>query len=327
MLVATFLCCSLSYHKVYRHTIQRNLVVIGLGVALLYYLDPVVAPQLLIQFIAGFGGSGFFGYYFHQARILRFFVEETNQQQKHYAYKELAKVVPPHVVKHIEQGLPLESSMPTGFGEAFVMSFDVIGSSTIKNPGYPAAMDRFMTQAYALMMENYNGRTLTANAYRIKDTGDGFLCSIGYPYAVPPGQKAQDLAVELGVKFIEIFKDTMDKLDYELPIACAVGISHGTVEAFFPGAGVKQYDLRGFPLALATRYESLRKLLIIDEPVLASYLILQEAVYQKLPKVTQALFTHYDATRPGRAIRDDIGAKSAFYRTLPHSLPAMKQSA
>lgn len=320
ILVTTWLVCSGSLRSSTRSTVLRNMLLIVCGAGLAYYWMHREMLGVLVQFIEGLMAGTFLAHYIIKSRWLRFYHMALNQEQRYFAYKELAKIVPPHVVRHIEGGHTLESSMPTGWASACVISFDIIGSSKVKHPLFARAVEELAIACYQIMLENYDEKALVANAYRIKDTGDGFLCSVGFPYRTPGTRSAAELAIEVSQRFAEKFRLIMSELSYHEPLRCAIGISQGLVEGFFPVSGVKQYDLRGRPLMLATRYEALRNALVKENGVdfrQTSFLIIQEAVYQNLPRHLQQDFNEWDTTRPGYSIRDDDQAKVAYYQLIP----------
>ncbi len=320
ILVTTWLVCSGSLRSSTRSTVLRNGMLIVCGTGLAYFWMRQQMLGVLVQFIEGLMAGTFLAHYIIKSRWLRFYHMALNQEQRYFAYKELAKIVPAHVVRHIEGGSTLESSMPTGWASACVISFDIIGSSKVKHPLFSQAVEELAIACYQIMQENYDEKTLVANAYRIKDTGDGFLCSVGFPYKAPGPRSAAELAIEVSQRFAEKFRIIMSELRYHEPLRCAIGISQGLVEGFFPVSGVKQYDLRGRPLVLATRYEALRNALVKANEVdfkQTSFLIVQEAVYQNLPRHLQLDFQDWDTSRPGHNIRDDDQAKVAYYQLIP----------
>lgn len=327
ILVTTWLVCSGSLRSSTRSTIVRNLLLATSGAGLAYFWMQREMLGVLVQFLEGLMAGTFLAHYIIKSRWLRFYHMSLNQEQRYFAYKELAKIVPPHIVRHIEGGNTLESSMPTGWASACVISFDIIGSSKVKHPLFSRAVEELAIACYQIMQENYDEKSLAANAYRIKDTGDGFLCSVGFPYKTPGTRSAAELAIEVSQRFAEKFRLIMSELRYHEPLRCAIGISQGLVEGFFPVSGVKQYDLRGRPLVLATRYEALRNALVKENEAAfcqTSFLIIQEAVYQNLPRHLQLDFQDWDTTRPGHSIRDDDQAKVAYYQLIPCALPHVK---
>ncbi len=316
--VTMLLASSFSLHPKARTAIYRNgiFMLFGLCVAA-FKLDVQVFP-ILVQFAEGACVGSFIANYMVKSRRMRFYNLALNQELRIFAYHELAKIVPPHVVTHIESGRSLETSMLTGKASACVISFDIIGSSKVQHPDFGQAIERLAIACHALMNQGYDGQS--APAYRIKDTGDGFLCSVGFPYLPLDSKGSAEQAVELSLAFAECFREVMAELAYETPLRCAIGISQGLVEGFFPASGLKQYDLRGRTLMLATRYESLRNNIMRELGPAAppsSFLIIQEAVYQNLPKHLQESFRCWDTSTTQRQVRDDETARCAYYRCLP----------
>ncbi|HYX38754.1 MAG TPA: 7TM diverse intracellular signaling domain-containing protein [Oligoflexus sp.] len=236
---------------------------------------------------------------------------EEEAKRKH-SYRQLGKVFYPHQLLMMEGGRNLEDTMPTGPGKGCVLCFDIIGSSTIKHINKTQVIKKFFTHCYEVMMENYSTSNLSANAYRMKEMGDGFLCSIGYPFKVPDGSNEAAFATRMALRFIAIFDEHIKTMDYPLPIHCAVGIAGGDLEGFYPESGTREYDLYGRAVILATRYEGMRKHLFQGQPD-ASVLVIQEEIYLSLPTDLRKRFMEFDLTRHNLKVRDDPSARVLYY--------------
>jgi class 3 adenylate cyclase len=243
----------------------------------------------------------------------QFYFSQQEKNLRNHAYKQLEKMLYPHQRRMIEDGFTLEETMPVGYGEACVIAFDVIESSKIKSPYARTLLQNVLKKCQSLMMENYSQSDFEANAYRIKEMGDGFLCSVGYPFKTPGTLSKEALAIKLSQQFISIFHDEAAKLAPNERVNCAVGIASGNIEAFYPHTTPKEYDLYGRPLILATRYESIRKELFHHIPK-SSIIILQESVHNRLPPQAQHNFQGFELKN--FRIRDDHDAKKLFYQVF-----------
>ncbi|MBC7531806.1 MAG: hypothetical protein H7318_09525 [Oligoflexus sp.] len=273
------------------HYLTVNIGALGIGVAIGAILNSLVFRLFRYQF-----------YFSQQEKSLR-----------NHAYKQLEKMLYPHQRRMIEDGLTLEETMPVGYGEACVIAFDVIESSKIKSPYARTLLQNVLKKCQSLMMENYSQSDFEANAYRIKEMGDGFLCSVGFPFKTPGTLSKEALAIKLSQQFIAIFHDEATKLAPNERVNCAVGIASGNIEAFYPHTTPKEYDLYGRPLILATRYESIRKELFHHIPK-SSIIILQESVHLRLPPQAQHNFQGFELKN--FRIRDDHEAKKLYYQVF-----------
>jgi len=61
------------------------------------------------------------------------------------------------------------------------------------------------------MMRGYDGQSLTSAGYMIKEMGDGFLCSVGFPLKQLGPSKAE-CAVDLARQIIYRFSQLNDRL-------------------------------------------------------------------------------------------------------------------
>ncbi len=242
----------------------------------------------------------------------RMIIEESKRK---HSYRQLGKVFYPHQLIMMENGRNLEDTMPTGPGRGCVLCFDIISSSTIKHINKNQVIKNFFSHCYRVMMENYSTESMTANAYRLKEMGDGFLCSVGYPFKIPEGSNEAAFATQLALNFIAIFEEHVKAMDYPLPIFCAVGIAGGDLEGFYPESGTKEYDLYGRAVILATRYESMRKHIFQGIPD-ASMLIIQEEIFLSLPTELRTRFREFDLVQAKLKVRDDPSARVLYYTLI-----------
>ncbi len=242
-----------------------------------------------------------------------------------HTHKQLQKLVYQHVVTQIAQGKNLEETMPVGTREAVVLAFDVIGSSHIKHPQFHRALERLMAHCQEILHECYNPTKVTARGYRIKEMGDGLLASVGFPLANPEHESNADTALKVAVRFCEVFRQEMESLSYHENLHCSIGITQGMIEGFYPKSGIKQYDVRGRALILATRYEAMRNIVFKVTGTVSSLIFIQDEVYQALSPALQQDFQRWDCLQKGHRIRDDIQAVQAWYRRLPGAAAASDQ--
>jgi hypothetical protein len=292
--------------------VQALVVALVLGVC----VGPAFLAQSAIQFIVGLGAGLFVNRHLTRARQYRFQGVHSHARGRAHALAELSKMVHPHVVAHIHDGGGLESSMPLGKADACVLAFDIMDSTSTGHgePGFPAAVEAVIARCHSIMMEGYSMDPLVAKAFRLKDLGDGFLATVGFPLGVPGGRDPRVLAVELASRFVEVFDAEMARLEGAAEAHCCVGIAYGGVEGYFPKSGVKQYELRGQAITLATRYEALRRCILPTTGRRGNIVILREDVHAALDPAWRARFTEWDTRLPGQAVRDDPGAARAWYR-------------
>jgi hypothetical protein len=175
------------------------------------------------------------------ALALGFQVYEV-KNQKVFGFQQMKRLVFPHQLDLITNGVEIQKTMPVGTGMAFVIALDIEKSSKIDHSNRQVFLENVMEKSRSKMLENYEADSKSSNAYIIKGVGDGFLCSVGFPFDPPLGFHAADHAVGLAFKFIEIFNKEVALLDYVEPIYCSIGISHGPVEGYFSTGQVIQYD-------------------------------------------------------------------------------------
>jgi hypothetical protein len=235
-------------------------------------------------------------------------------KRMNHGYSELKTIVLPHQIDQIWRGRSLPQTMPCGPGEACVLSFDIVKSSSIHHPRRREFFSRIFARCYTEMMQNYVAEPLTANAYRIKEMGDGFLCSVGYPFQTPYQLSKEVQALQLAVKFIDIFQQEVALLDYPRPIHCAIGLATGLIEGFYPETGAKVYDLYGRAIILANRYEAVRNLIFKNTGHAGDIIITREDTFRRLPAAEQTGFYRLELNQNTFRVRDDETANCLYYR-------------
>ncbi len=301
-----------THAKTYKNIMQSTIttvLIIGWVLSLDYHYMTVNGAAIAIGAALG---AVFNSLVFRLFRYQFYFSQQEKNLRTH-AYKQLEKMLYPHQRHMIEDGFTLEETMPVGYGEACVIAFDVIESSKIKSPYARTLLQNVLKKCQTIMMENYSQSVFEANAYRIKEMGDGFLCSVGYPFKVPGNWNKEALAIKLAQQFVLIFHDEAAKLAPNEKVHCAIGIANGAIEAFYPHTTPKEYDLYGRPIILATRYESIRKELFHHIPK-STIIILQESVHQKLPQTAQHNFQSFELKN--FRIRDDHEAKRLYFQVF-----------
>jgi len=236
-----------------------------------------------------------------------------NQEIQH-AVLQMKKVFFPHQVQLIEEGVNLEETMPTGGKDACVICFDIVQSSDIKHEKTAEFFSDVFRRCTSLMMEGYDGNQLKSSGYRIKLLGDGFLCSVGYPFTSQTGHMSKD-AIDLAMRFYEAFEVAVNEFAYKDPICCCIGIALESISGFFPDVGTIEYDIFGRGIVLATRYENMRKHLF-PNAVPSSMMILHERVYLSLSETDRRDFTVVDLESKKLKVKDDAAATHLYYRDL-----------
>lgn len=233
-------------------------------------------------------------------------------QQKKHAFSQLKKMVYPHQLSQIKLGADLEDTMPCQGTTAVVICFDIVNSSKIIHPQAKEFFSRVFKKCHELMEKDYQFRPLSAYGYRLKELGDGFLCSVGFPFATPQDMKAESLAVELAQGFIRVFELEARSIKFDKSLQASIGIARGYVEGYFTVSGTLHYELFGPGVVLATRYENIRKSLdIIGNDHL---IVLQSSVYELLPPEQKKQFSQYSLGDTRFRIRNDQNAQYFYYQ-------------
>ena len=199
--------------------------------------------------------------------------------------------------------------MPTNIDDGVVISLDIVNSTKIRHIHVKDFFEDALKQCISLLHERYDPELMTANGYRVKELGDGFICSIGYPFSTPNNENPAELAVQLALKFIEKVEKAVSQYNIKHDVYCGIGIALGSLHGFYPSIGTREYDLFGRGIILSNRYEAMRKKLLVEQKTHS--IILQSSVYNSLSEEYLSIFDRYELDE-SVVVRDDPEARDLY---------------
>jgi hypothetical protein len=315
-----------SFHTSYGVTFVRNVLFTIVFTALIYLVNPEYLATNLVQVAQGFLAGSIFNWLFFSRIQTRFYYKSIDADTRQHLYNQLSKLVYPHQLAMIKSGDQLENTMPVEKGRAIINVFDVQNSSEIKDERTKSFfLDVFRAFSQICMM-GYQHNPLKSRAFRLKETGDGFISAIGYPFLADDPNSLADHAISTALIMFKAFNEEVKRFEYATPIKGAMGLAFNSVQGTFQSSGIKSYDLFGEALIQAYRYEEIRK-----HPAIAkiiknaaaekglehfNILIIQEVIFNSLNAEHKALFQTIDLQRGGFTIRQDITAQCVYFHVL-----------
>lgn len=233
-----------------------------------------------------------------------------------HSFEQLSKVFYPHQIFQIRDGRRVEQTMPVGEKDACILHFHVVGGAGLMHEGYEEVVEDFMVRCRQLLMERYDPLRFQCNAYMIREMGDGFLCSIGYPFH-QLGRLKSESAVELAEKLIEEFNALALALDAPEKIHCSIGIVRGPVKSYFSRSGRIRDDLWGRSIAMASVYGELSSQLFASrsmEP--CNIIILHDAVFNSLPRSKRQNYEIIKIQETNELMNRGLEGESLAFRTF-----------
>lgn len=197
--------------------------------------------------------------FFYDGIQTRFYLKSTDADTRQHLYNQLSKLVYPHQLERIKLGDELENTMPLKEGKAIINVFDVQRSSEIRHEKTAEFFVNLFQAFLDICMRGYEHNPLRSQAFRLKETGDGFISSVGYPFLPVDSRSMADSAVSTALTMFEAFNAEVEKFDYSRPIKAAIGLAYNSVQGTFQSGGIRSYDLFGESLIQASKYEELRK--------------------------------------------------------------------
>jgi len=315
-----------SYHTTFGITLFRNCVYTLLTAGMIYLIDPDYLAINTIQVVQGFMGGIIVSWLFFARIQTRFYYKSIDADTRQHLYKQLSKLVYPHQLARIKAGDQLEETMPVAPAQAIINVFDVQGSSNIKHEKTQAFFLEIFRAFSQICMMDYEHNPLKSRAFRLKETGDGFISAIGYPFLTDRVDALADHAVETALLMLRAFNSEVDRFGYPHPIKAAMGLAYNSVQGTFQSSGIRAYDLFGDALIQAYRYEELRKIPVIANIIrehagtlgLKHYniLIVQEVIYNSLCERYKQLFRSIDLRQIDYHMPQDPNAQFVFFHVL-----------
>jgi class 3 adenylate cyclase len=315
-----------SYHISFTITLLRNSVFTLLTALMIYLINADYLAINAIQFIQGYLGGIIVSWLFFSRIQTRFYYKSIDADTRQHLYKQLSKLVYQHQLERIKAGDQLEETMPVEKSQAIINVFDIQRSSNIRHERTQAFFLQVFRAFSQICMMGYKHNPLQARAFRLKETGDGFISAIGYPFLTDSHRTLSDHAVETALMMFQAFDEEVEKFGYGYPIKAAMGLAYNSVQGTFQSSGIRAYDLFGDALVQAYRYEELRK-----HPDIASQmqdfarsrglehyniLIIQEVIYNTLCESFKNLFTAIELKPDAHPVPQDPNARFIYFHVL-----------
>ena len=293
-----------SYHDSFGITLVRNTAFTIILLTSMYMVDERFLVQNLMPALEGFFLGLIISWVTYDGIRARFYLKSTDANTRQHLYNQLSKLVYPHQLERIKLGDELENTMPLKEGKAIINVFDVQRSSEIRHEKTADFFVNLFQAFLQICMKGYEHNPLRSQAFRLKETGDGFISSVGYPFLPVDSRSLADSAVSTALLMFDAFNKEVERFNYSRPIKAAIGLAYNSVQGTFQSGGIRSYDLFGEALIQASKYEELRK-----QPILwniftkhaaergftdFNILIVQEVVYNSLSPAYRELFSEID---------------------------------
>lgn len=248
----------------------NTLLALAMGVSLAIH-RPDFVVESGGQFIAGLGAGTWLAFLVLGYQRMRFFAISIQRSLNTHLLDQLSLMVYPHQRSMIEVYHSLTDTMPTFGGEAVIGEFDILESSPIEKldpDRYHTIKDRIFQRSYDRILQSYilnpvSPETPFCDAHVVKELGDGYIFSVGFPFPLPSNEAAPDVALKLCIDMIQIF----ESMSHEFPgqpskVRCAIAITQTFATGFWNKYRVKHYDFRQGAIVPVARLQELRRVLL-----------------------------------------------------------------
>lgn len=303
-------------HSQMRMLLQTLLCFAG-EVLFLYALQSDLVALFKMEIIFGLTLSLIVGYLKFEVFKLYFYHIETGSASLMHAYSQLQKLVFPHQLDLMKVGFSLEESMPVGSGEAAVLCYDIQRSSQIPQETLNRFIQQIMERCHDIFSAGYSHNPLQVTAFKLKEMGDGFICTIGFPFAQPGPLSVYDTALQVALDCQRVTAEVREAMNLDIGY-CSIGIASGTLHSYYTRVGIKVYDVFGTAMVMARRYESFRKhyLAVADIPD-GDMITVEAGTFEACSKVPSELFLRLELEKLGLRIRDALEVQHVYVVNFP----------
>jgi hypothetical protein len=253
-----------SFHVKFRMILIRNVLLGGFMIAIAlshqYEFGILTAKHVTTGFII----SSLMSHIFHQMIVRNYTLESTAMMHEKLLTQSAYKSLFPHQVEMIKAGYRLEDTIDTSRGDALIVELDIKRSSLMLDENYEAAKKQaFATIYQTLFYKNYqinpkHYERPYANAYKIKELGDGFIFAVGHPFTTPPGEHWGDIATMICIESTKIIKATFRHF-MQRDVNVAFAISRAEIKPFWTSEPACQLDFEQEGIVKISRLSELRR--------------------------------------------------------------------
>ena len=79
-------------------------------------------------------------------------------------------------------------------------------------------------------MRGYEHNPLRSRAFRLKETGDGYISTVGYPFMPTEARSLADSAVSTALTMLDAFNKEVEKFNYSRPIKASIGLAYNSIQ-------------------------------------------------------------------------------------------------
>lgn len=82
-------------------------------------------------------------------------------------------------------------------------------------------------------IQDYEKNPLRSRAFRLKETGDGYISIVGYPLVSSKTGVLADGAVSAALAMLDAFNTDLEKFNHSRPIKASIGLAYNSIQATF----------------------------------------------------------------------------------------------
>lgn len=288
----------------------------------------VLAPDILItsyyQFIGGQGVGFAIAMGLHYHRKMNFFVQHVARSLNYHLLAELESMVYPHQIRMIQDKSSVKETMNLEPGLGVMGEFDIINSSEMgHHEAYHQTKNTIFRLCYDRLLANYriNEEDLVhsySDGHLVKEMGDGFIFSVGYPFQMPDGKDATSVSIEIALDFIRLFHEHASGFSAPESPSCVVVMTRGQLESFWTQFRINRYDFKQSFVTPVIRLQDLRRELgrrgVIEKG--ESFVLIDDNAYFALPPKLQEIFKPIALQTLGLHFRGRPNATHVFYHPV-----------
>ena len=317
------LTCSglLPFHPKFRHVLLRNTIFTFCAALTIYWINPEYFAQSRSQYIMGFVLASSIAYYIRSIEKGRFFATYLHQSRNEHYFNEMKKSFYPHQRWMMKNKLSLEETMTVHSSSGFVYEVDIIGSSQYEEKEFTELKQKAFSLIYEHMMKDYTwehklGSRPKCSIKKLKEMGDGYIATIGYPFEFPQGSSMEDFAFDHSHEVVGIWDKVFKNKGYNAKLAIVV--AKDTLKGFWTSPPDMLYDIEQSGIVKTARISQLRRVLHEKIPGLieSHILIIEKDILSSLSAENQSDFFKVELKSHGLQVRGLPETKSLYIKAI-----------
>ena len=84
-----------------------------------------------------------------------------------------------------------------------------------------------------ICIQGHEENPLRSRAFRLKETGDGYISTVGYPFLSSETGQLAEGAISTALAMLDAFNTDLENFNYSRPIKASIGLAYNSIQGTF----------------------------------------------------------------------------------------------